>query len=185
MKTGVLNRKYQAAKTWYQNKKQIIGAITLLVCLAIAMFFTMHTIDNTYGGVKGMYTYPKEEYNSLANLLKNTIVDDPYIDLKNIDMEGINYTCDYNSKDEVWKVTLSKDGLNVRGDISRVEGKLETKVTYDNKAAHIAFYTLNSIILLAFAAGCLACVIYLAFIIVVVLAKFVCLVEKVIIHIKS
>ena len=186
MKTGALklNRKYQEAKTWYQNKKKIIGVITILVCLAIACVFTIYAVNGTFGGFKELYSYPADEYNYLESVLKSTIVDDPYVDLKKIEDDDISYTCDYDSSKEVWNVTLSKDGIKVSVKITMQDGKTNIgKVMHDNKVARAVSATMSWLLLLIFATGCLAFAIYAVFIIVVGLAKFVCLVER--IRIKS
>lgn len=185
MKTGILGRKYQIAKVWYNSKKNIIRGIAILLCLVIACIFTIYAINDSFGGFKQMYSYPEEEYKFLESMLKSTIISDPYKDLKKIDNESINYTCNYESETEQWKVTLLRDGVRVNADITFVEGQLNMKVTYNNKAAHVVDYTICWVVILIFAIACLYYVLAVIFFIMVALIKFICFVEKLIISIKQ
>lgn len=187
MKTGVLNRTYNKAKNLYNAKKDAIKCITLLLSIVIAVVFISFVINttNTFGGLKGWYTYREDVYDELTSILEENIVNDPYTDLKKIADTEITYTCKFYSENQSWEVRLSKGHRWVSADISYIADKIDMQVTYSSKVEYFFAVVIAHITIVLFAAFFIFALLAIAFLIIWVLFKLICLLERIIIFLKN
>ena len=186
METGKLNRLWERRKHFFHINKKVIKTIIAVIGIIIAIIPVMGTLNQSYGGIKGYYTYNEQEYIQLENLVKENIVEDPCTDLQMIEDSNVTYTCNYDSKENTWTLKISKDRVVVvNADISYTEeGTFDISTSHESKAA----YWIGNTIAIIFDIALIAIVCYfLTWIILwtlIGLYMIACLIEKAIISIQ-
>ena len=129
----------------YRDSSPVTVFIILVITIVLVYFSITTGVNLAFDGFDKIYSgYPDEQYKELEKELDNVVVNNKYIDIKNISDPNIDFTEIYtrsNSKfnlspQENWNITLKKGDIEVYSTINKSsDGTLEVKTIRDTSKA--------------------------------------------------